>query len=129
MNNLTSISFWFNSHPETITIFGQKVLAIISFVLGVVFIIIFTKSYSERLKLYKPSLEKIIPFCLTNIAISVYIVFVNYELIPVLRSRFWYIIWFIMSFIWLIFIVKDFFKRAKRRESLAKESEIKKYIP
>ena len=129
MNNLLSFAFWFNSRPETIGLTGQKVLATIATILGIIFIIIIIKAYSEKLNIYKPSIEKLIPFCIANIIISIYIFFVNYELVPVLRSRIWYIIWLLIAIFWIISIIKDFYRRAKRREIITKEAEIKKYLP
>jgi hypothetical protein len=129
MNNLISLSYWFNSRPATIGIYGQKVLTAIALIMALVFIIIVIRAYSEKLSIYKPSIDKLIPFCLTNIVISVYIWFVNYEIVPVLRARVWYIIWFLVAIFWIIWIIKDFFKKARRRKQLEKEAEIKKYLP
>ncbi|MCX6793338.1 MAG: hypothetical protein NTY12_04945 [Candidatus Falkowbacteria bacterium] len=129
MNNLISLSFWFNSRPEPVTIVGQKVLAIIAIVSLVLYIVVILRAYSHKLAIYKSSIDKLLPFFITNIIITVYIVFVNYELIPVLRARLWYIIWFIVVAFWLFLIVKDFFRKTKRRESLSKEAELKKYLP
>jgi len=129
MNNLISLAFWFNSRPEPLSYYGQRILTTIAAISGIILIIVLIKAYGEKLSLYKPSIDKLMPFCVTNIIISIYIFFVNYELIPVLRSRIWYIIWLLVAVFWLINIIKDFFKRAKRRVKLAKEAEIKKYLP
>jgi len=129
MNNLISLTFWFNSSPEPIGLIGQKALAAISAILGIILIIIIIKAYGQKLSLYKPSIDKLIPFCIANIIISFYIFFVNYEIIPVLRSRFWYLVWGLVGIIWIIYIIKDFYKRARRREEIAKELEMKKYLP
>jgi hypothetical protein len=129
MNEIISLSYWFNSKPEPISLFGQKTLAAISAISGLIFIIIIIRAYSEKLSIYKPSIDKLLPFCITNIIISLYVFFVNYELIPMLRSKFWYAIWFLIAVIWIIMIIKDFFKRAKRRQGLVKEAERKKYLP
>ena len=129
MNELLSLTFWFNSRPEAISHLGQKILASISAIMGLIYIIVIIRAYSEKLNIYKPSIERLLSFSITNIIICVYIAFVNYELIPVLRSRIWYIIWSIIEIIWLFVITKDFFKKAKRREILAKEAEMKKYLP
>lgn len=129
MNNFIQISYWFNSRPEAIGTTGNKVLIAIAAVLGVILIVVAIKAYGEKLKLYKPSIDKLIPFCIANIIISLYIFFVSYELVPVLRARIWYIIWLIIAIIWIINIIKDFFKRAKRRVVLTKEAEMKKYLP
>ena len=129
MNNFISLAFWFNSSPEQIGLAGQKALAAISAILAIILIIIIIKAYGQKLSLYRPSIDKLIPFCITNIIISIYIFFVNYQLIPILRSRAWYIVWFLVVIFWLSYIIKDFYKRASRREQIAKEAEMKKYLP
>lgn len=129
MNELISLSFWFNSRPEPIGDLGQKIIAIIASIMGLVFIIIAIRAYSEKLNIYKPSIDKLLPFCVSNFIISLYIWFVNYQLIPVLRARFWYIIWSLVVTFWLILIIKDFYKRSKKRQELAKDLERRKYLP
>lgn len=129
MNNYINLSYWFNSRPETLSPLGQKILISIAAIMGIIFIIIAIKAYGEKLKLYRPSINKLLPFCLTNLLISLYLYFVSYELVPVLRARIWFVIWLLIAIFWIIRIVKDFFKRAKRRVELSKEEQIKKYLP
>lgn len=129
MNNLISWNFWFNGWPEPINHLGLQIIAGLCLLLFVIALIIHLEAYPQRWSIYKPSLKRLLPFCFTNILIAFYIVFINDQVIPILRARAWYIVWLIIAIIWLVVIIKKAISRLKKKETLAKEAEIKKYIP
>lgn len=129
MGYLLDLVYWFNSRPEPISRHGQKMIASIIAILIVIAVIILTKAYGEKIQSYKPTLKKLLPFCFTNSLIGLYLIFVNYEIIPVLRARFWFVVWGIIVVIWIISLIRDINKRKKRKEDHAKEIELKKYLP
>ena len=57
---------------------GQQVLTGIIIGLVIISIIIALRAYGVRLAIYKPTLNKLIPFSLTNALISLYFIFVNF---------------------------------------------------
>jgi hypothetical protein len=129
MNELITWSFWFNSRPEPVGHLGLQILAGISLGLFLIALIIHIQAYPERWSIYRPSFKRLIPFCITNIVIAIYIFFVHRELVPVLRAYAWYIVWVVEALLWLITIFSNTRKRLKKKEDLAKEAEIKKYLP
>jgi len=129
MINFLSWAFWFNSRPEIIGENTKKSLVAIAAILLILVIIIVTKSYGQKLSIYKPSFQKLLPFCYTNAIISLYFIFLNDQVVPVLRSYYWYPVWAIVAIIWIVFIIKDLKKRTKRREELSLQAEKNKYLP
>jgi hypothetical protein len=129
MNNLLSWAFWFNSRPEAIDLQGQKILVSIAVILLLLVIIIITRSYGGKLLIYKTTINNLNPFCLTNAIISLYFLFLNHQLIPILRARVWYIIWLIIAMFWLILIIKKAININLKKQELTRQAEIKKYLP
>jgi membrane protein DedA with SNARE-associated domain len=129
MSYLFELVYWFNSKPEPISRQSQKLLASIITILLILAIIILIRVYGEKMQAYKPTLKKLLPFCFGNALIGLYLIFVNYEVIPILRARFWFLIWLVIIIIWIIAIIKDYIKRKRRKEEAIKEQEIKKYLP
>ena len=129
MQNLISLAFWFNSRPELIGSNGEKTLVAIATILLIIALIIFVKAYSSAWSVYRPTLQRIIPFSITNAIISLYFLFLNDQIIPVLRARYWYVIWALIALAWIYGIIRNALKRARRKESLTQEAEKKKYLP
>jgi len=127
--NLISFPFWFNARPQPVGFYGQQVLWAIIAILIIISIIIAIRAYKESWHIYKKSFDKLKTFCLTNSLISLYLLFVHDQLIPVLRARYWYIIWVIIAGVWLTAIIKDFRRRIARRGEISHNAELKKYIP
>lgn len=129
MNELLTWGYWFNGWPEPLSKFGMQILAGFCLFLLILILIIIKSAYPQKWLIYRSTFKKLVPFALTNIIISVYIYGVNSQLIPVLRARAWYVVWGIIMIIWLITIIRNARKRLARKEELAKEAELKKYIP
>lgn len=123
------MAFWFNARPEPVGYYGQQVLWAMIAIFVIVSIIITSKAYPEAWHIYKKSLGKVSNFCLSNALIALYILFVNDQLVPVLRAHYWYIIWALISLTWLFFIIKDFKRRSAKRTEAIHNSELKKYLP
>lgn len=125
--NYISWLYWFNSRPDPLT--HQGLTIILSITVGLVIIglaeIIGTLSL---LKIPKRISHKLVSFCFTNAFIALFIVFLNYELVPYLRARIIYIIWAIIVIIWLSLML---FSKKKRMQTIrsSREDEIKKYLP
>jgi len=129
MNNLISLAFWFNSRPELIGGHGQKALVAMATILLIIALVIFVRAYSKSWSVYRPTLQRLIPFCLTNAVIALYFLFLNSQVIPVLRARYWYVIWTLIGLAWIYGIINNALKRARRKESLSQEAEKRKYLP
>lgn len=83
----------------------------------------------DKMKLYGRFWGALYSFCLTNAVIGAVFQFFNYELVPFLSSRFWFLLWGVEMIIWAAFIVKILAVVPKIKEQSEKEKEFKKYIP
>lgn len=128
MGNLLSLQFWFDLRPaQLLTTFQTAFNAVI--LIFFAFFLIFLFLRKKKRGPYGPIFEKIYTFSLSNAFIGVLLWFFNYELIPFLAARFWFLIWGVSIAIWLWFIYKSLSKIPERMKKLAEESEFKKYMP
>ncbi|MFH1232529.1 MAG: hypothetical protein V1651_01535 [Patescibacteria group bacterium] len=129
MSNLLTLKFWFNLRPDVLTPLMQKIfLAMI--IVSIIFTILF--GYMKILKnkgLYSKMWEQLYYFSLINSVIGLILMFLNYEMVPFLTARFWYLLWFVVLVVWLFCIIKNAMKVPKKRQQLEKEKEFNKYIP
>ena len=79
--------------------------------------------------IYNRILRKLSNFCLGNVVIGLIILFFSYEMVPLLSSRFWFLIWGIEMAVWLFFIFRITREIPKKKEEMEKDKEFKKYIP
>lgn len=129
MQNLLSFAYWFNPRPEPLQWEGQQFLSYLALIL----IVLGLASIMGAISLPKRHAKiqsNLTTFIFTNALIALVIIFVNYELTPYLRARFWYIIWVIVVIIWLWQLIKQIINAQKPRlEDSARQKEIKKYLP
>mgnify|MGYP001600593951 FL=1 len=96
----------------------------------ILFTIIF--GYMKILKkkgLYSKMWDQLYYFSFINCVIGLILMFLNYEMVPFLTARFWYLLWFVVLVVWLFCIIKNAMKIPKKRQQLEKEREFNKYIP
>ena len=134
MSNLEiflSASFWFNSRPPRLIPFFENLLIVVIFVFLILAIFSFYKKRSKgkTRNFYITVWRSFYYFCLTNLAIGVLLLFFNYEGIPFLSARFWYIVWFLIIATWLFFIFKFTKKIPEKIKKAEKEEKYKKYLP
>ena len=129
MRNLLTLKFWFNLRPDVLTPLAQKIFLVMIIVL-ILFTIIF--GYMKILKkkgLYSKMWDQLYYFSFINCVIGLILMFLNYEMVPFLTARFWYLLWFVVLVVWLFCIIKNAMKIPKKRQQLEKEREFNKYIP
>ncbi len=68
-------------------------------------------------------------FCFTNAFVFLLLSFFNYELVPFLSARFWYLLVGVEMAVWAFFILRTLYFVPKKKEQYEKEKEFKKYIP
>jgi hypothetical protein len=128
MKNLISLSYWFNSRPGNYTALSFKILAIFLILLLLAFV--FIKVMNKRKNgPYHKIFSRLSSFSFSNFFIGLFLFFFSYELIPVLSSRFWYLLWALGMVAWLIFIMMEIKKIPEKKRRIAEEKEFKKYIP
>lgn len=79
--------------------------------------------------IYRKLFSSLYNFCLSNMIIGVMLLFFNYEIVPFFSARFWYLIWLVVSILWLINIIKTLKKIMSRQKEQTTVDEIKKYLP
>jgi len=129
MGNFLTWNFWFSSRPGAFNSFSLKVvlgfillLIIFSIVSGII-----RKKWAKSL--YSFFWNRLYTLFLSNAIIGLLLTFFNYEMVPFLSSRFWFLLWTVSMLIWLFFIYRAVIKVPEKRARLEKEKEFKKYIP
>ncbi len=126
--SLFSLSFWFNLRPGLLSPATKTVflafLAVIA-VCAVVFFILKKNPKNPQAKLW----NSLYGFSLSNFIIGLALWFLNYELVPFLSARFWFLLWLISMIVWAGLIFKGLFCKLKRKEEAEKEKAFKKYLP
>jgi hypothetical protein len=129
MGNFLTWNFWFSARPGAFSGISLKIvlgfivlLIILSIVSGVI-----KKRWSKGL--YSSFWSGLYTFFISNAIVGLLLTFFNYEMVPFLSARFWFLLWAIGMLVWLFFIFKIVIKIPEKRARLEKEKEFKKYIP
>jgi len=128
MKELLTLNYWFNTRPEPIA--GQALVwAIIFLVILLVLAIIFKVLGKKPRSISGTVLAKWYRFFLTNFIIGLFIVFFNFEMVPILASYFWSALWVIFMIAWLVVLIIKIKKLAKKKQEAARDDGLDKYIP
>jgi len=128
MGNFLSLGFWLNLRPGSLEPIYQKYF--IGFILFLFIItFVFWLAKFRKKNLYTAFRKKLYSFSLINAFIGLVLLFFNYELIPFLSARFWFLLWAAGIIVWLFFIFKILAIIPKQKKLLKEEREYKKYIP
>lgn len=127
MNNLFTLSFWFNQRPDHLLPFFRNSLValIVSFLILAILSFIFKKKPGLYAKLW----EKIFNLSSTNIVIGAVFLLFNDQRIPMLSARYWYILWAIGLATWIFFIVRYAKTLPEKKKEFEKQREFEKYLP
>lgn len=129
MRNLLSLKFWFNLRPDALSLLSQKIFLVLIIALIISAIVFgYLKSLKKK-NLYTKIFDKLYYFSLVNGIIGLFLMFFNYEMIPFLTARFWYLLWFIILVVWIFFIIKVIIKIPQKQQRIEKEKKFKQYIP
>ena len=129
MGNFLTWNFWFASRPGVYQ--STAIKALLGFILVLIILALASGIIKQRRAkgLYTPFWSALFRLFATNSLIGLLLLFFNYELVPFLSARFWYLLWALGLLIWLYFIYKIVAKIPGKREQLEQEREFKKYIP
>lgn len=125
--SLLSLSFWFNLRPGSMAqIYSYLLMGLIVllFILAIIFFVA-----KRKKSLYKKMLSNLYDFSVSSAFIGLLLLFFNYEIVPFFSARFWFLLWLIVSIIWLYYILKELKKIPARKKQLEETDEIKKYLP
>lgn len=129
MGNFLTLNFWFSLRPGVFI--GWSLKIILGFILLLIILALAAGVGKKRWakSLYAGLWRGLYYFFLTNAVIGLILVFFNYEMVPFLSSRFWYLLWAAGLAVWLFFIGKAVVKIPQKKARLEKEKEFKKYLP
>ena len=127
MNNLLTLSFWFNLRPPAmLDVFNYSFIAVLFLFL---FLSILSFYYKKRKKIYKSFWLKFYDFSASNLIIGLFLWFFSWQEVPFLSARFWLIIWALLIILWFIFIYKHLKKIPIKLQKIEEEQKFNKYIP
>ena len=127
MQNLLTLTYWFNLRPEPLLPYAYKTLVAGLIILAVLAII--TAFLKTRNSLYRGLFKRLYSFFLANTLLGLLVLFFNYELVPFFSARFWIGLWILTMIIWLFLILKGLRAIPANKKQIEKERELKKYIP
>lgn len=129
MGNFLNFDFWFSPRP------GAFIPSSLKIMLGFIILLIIATIVSGAIKrrwaksLYANFWASLNSFFLVNAIIGLFLIFFNYEMVPFLSARFWFLLWGAGILVWLFFIYKIIIKIPQKKARLEKEREFKKYVP
>lgn len=129
MGNFLTWNFWFSVRPGAFT--GLSLKIVLGFILLLIILSIISGIIKKRWtkSLYSSFWSSLYIFFLTNAGLGLLLTFFNYEMVPFLSSRFWFLLWAVGMLVWLFFICRIAAKIPDKRARLEKEKEFKRYIP
>jgi hypothetical protein len=127
MQNLLTLTYWFNLRPESLLPYAYK--ALVAGLIALAVLAIVTAFLKTKNSLYRGLFKRLYSFFLTNTLLGLLVLFFNYELVPFFSARFWIGLWILMMAVWLFFILKGLRAIPASKRQLEKEKELKKYIP
>lgn len=128
MSNFFTPSYWFNMNPGSL---DTKFLIAFAIFLLVLFVMIFALMVMKKtqsgafFKVY----DRLQGFAIGNFIIGLFLLFFTSQLVPVLSSRFWFLLWLIGMGVWLWFISQHVVKIPEMKKKREEEEEFQKYIP
>lgn len=129
--NLFSLKFWFALQPvPLLPLYEFILLGIFSFlvVFAIVLRIVFLRKKSDPLLAKR--LKHLRQMFLVMGVIGLAFLFFTYERAFILGARFWYLLWAVVFLVWLVFILRDLFKKMPHEKEEKRRKEIfEKYLP
>ena len=129
MGNFLTLNFWFSSRPGAFTSLSLKIVLGFLVLLAILTLISWLIKRKWSKGLYASFWRSLYTFFITNTLLGLLLTFFNYEMVPFLSARFWFLLWTIGMLIWIFFIIKAILKIPAKKEQLDKEREYQKYIP
>lgn len=126
--NLLTLKFWFSFSPGPLLPNFHAIL--VGFIiLLIAYIFLANILFKKKKGLHIEIINRITTFAWVNAFLGFVFVFFNYELVPFLSSRFWYLVWAISMLTWMFNILKHVKKIPERKKKMEKHKEYNKYIP
>jgi hypothetical protein len=129
MGNLLTFQYWLDLRPASFNGWPLKIILGFIVLLLILTVICSLGKKKWAKSLYAAFWGRAYFFFLTNVIIGLVLIFFNYEMVPFLSARFWFLLWGVSIIIWLVGIYKIIIKIPQKKAQAEKEKEFKKYIP
>lgn len=126
---LLSIKYWFKMNPGELLPIYEKALILFLVISIVSLPVLAIIKKSGKYSLYNKIWKSLQSFSINNIIFGGLLLFFTNEMVPLLSSRFWFLIWGIEMLVWIYFVIKKLREIPAKKNQLEKEKEYKKYIP
>lgn len=129
MGNFLTWNFWFSARPGALI--GSSLQIVLGFIILLIILSIISGVIRKRWSkgLYSSFWSGLHTFFWVDAVIGLLLTFFNYEMVPFLSARFWFLLWVIGMLVWLFFIYRIAVKIPEKKARLEKEKEFNKYIP
>lgn len=107
-------------------IYSHLLIGLIIFLIITAIVLFIVK---RKKGLYKRLFNNLYDFSVSNAFLGLLLLFFNYEIVPFFSARFWFLLWLIVSLVWLYNILKELKKIPARKKLLHVTDDIKKYLP
>lgn len=128
MGKFLSAGYWFAQNPGSLEEIVKNIFLSFLFILFVG-IIVFSVLKRKKGGIYFKIWRSLASFCITNFIVGLFILFFTEQSIPVLSSRFWFLLWAVGIGTWIYFIIKQLLKIPEIKAEREKQKEFNKYIP
>jgi hypothetical protein len=127
MSTLFTLAFWFNLRPGSMGSTPRNIFFgfIIILIIGAICLFIAKRKKST----YRSFFSNLYNFSISNVIISLMLLFFNYEVVPFFSAYFWYLIWILVMIFWLTGIILRVKKIIIKKKDQVEVDEIKKYLP
>ena len=118
LGKIFSLPFWLEVSPGELSPLFEKYFLGLTFFLWAIFGIsklVQKYLHGKRGYIIANYWQKIATFSLTMAVSFSFIFFFRYEAIPILGGRFWILLWVIVGFVWIIYLIKYYFKDLKKQ--------------
>lgn len=128
--NYWKMDYWFNTRPAALPNF----LLVILIIFGILLLInyfygapLFLKKHGGA---YKKFISNLKIYSIVNGFFSISLAFCSWQLVPVLATRIWLIIWLLELILWGLYIFNIYKKKTIYLTKVDKSNQIKaKYLP
>lgn len=130
IKNIFSLRYWFSEPPYQNPL-AMKVALIFFVLMLVTAIVLAVLSQKEKFGVYLKRLFAKIASLLGWMGATAFVLsFFRYEATPFLSRRFWFGFWLIGLIVWVVYILRYWYKQVPlKRQKQAEKERLKKYLP
>lgn len=129
MERYLSLKFWFISGP----IMPKTAIIMLMFFIVMIVAGIILQRHSKKNKqkldsLAKKLFSKVVTLLITMGVIGIVMTAFFYQGPYIISMKFWFLLWLLISIIWIIFIIKFYAQIGPRREEILRQKKFEKYL-